>query len=364
MNLYNGSYGENVKKLQTALNKFGYGLDVDGGYGPKTEAAVRDYQTKYNLRIDGVVGNETWGSLANQTATAAPTPQTSASVLSGVSQETTDALGKLQQGYAPSEATSAAAEKLESINAAKPSDFTSKYDDELQALYEKIAGREKFSYDPGKDAAFQQYTDQYTRQGRAAMEDTMGKTAALSGGYASSYAQTAGQQTYQGYLQQLYDLLPQLQANAQSQYNREGEALTNQYDLLKDQDTADYSRWRDTVSDWENQSAQAYKEYAGAQSADADSYKLLLNYYADKAAAEQKAAPEGSRNNTGAAAKSSNSAALSSVAYGSLSGAMGNYLKSGSYDRAAALLRQYEGRMTDQQKQSAAVLFRKYGYQA
>ena len=42
-----GSNGDAVKELQTNLNTVGgYNLDVDGGFGKKTKAAVVDYQTK------------------------------------------------------------------------------------------------------------------------------------------------------------------------------------------------------------------------------------------------------------------------------------------------------------------------------
>ena len=41
-----GSQGEDVKTLQEMLNSSGYSLDVDGVFGSKTQAAVKDYQQK------------------------------------------------------------------------------------------------------------------------------------------------------------------------------------------------------------------------------------------------------------------------------------------------------------------------------
>ena len=49
-----------TKEIQTLLNKVGnYNLVVDGDYGAKTTAAVKDFQTKNNLEADGIVGNMT-----------------------------------------------------------------------------------------------------------------------------------------------------------------------------------------------------------------------------------------------------------------------------------------------------------------
>lgn len=53
-----GSKGDTVKKLQKALN-----LTVDGDFGPKTDKAVREFQTKNKLTVDGIVGNNTWKAL-------------------------------------------------------------------------------------------------------------------------------------------------------------------------------------------------------------------------------------------------------------------------------------------------------------
>ncbi len=58
-----GATGEVVKALQTLLNVAGASLVVDGGFGPKTAAAVMSFQRKAGLDPDGVVGPRTWGAL-------------------------------------------------------------------------------------------------------------------------------------------------------------------------------------------------------------------------------------------------------------------------------------------------------------
>lgn len=73
--LYWGSRGDDVKKVQTRLSNWGY-YDgaVDGIYGPKTFNAVKSFQTKNGLTVDGTVGRQTWGALGYPVAEA-PAPQ-------------------------------------------------------------------------------------------------------------------------------------------------------------------------------------------------------------------------------------------------------------------------------------------------
>lgn len=64
----NGSKGAEVTTLQLALNKTaGYSLNPDGIFGPKTEAAVRDFQKSKGLSVDGIVGPKTWSALGYET---------------------------------------------------------------------------------------------------------------------------------------------------------------------------------------------------------------------------------------------------------------------------------------------------------
>ena len=58
-NLRRGSSGQQVKYLQKFLNWWGYKLDVDGGFGPLTESAVRKFQADTGIDCDGVVGPQT-----------------------------------------------------------------------------------------------------------------------------------------------------------------------------------------------------------------------------------------------------------------------------------------------------------------
>lgn len=54
-----GSSGNNVKWLQWELNQSGASLIVDGKFQEKTLAAVKDFQTRSNIKVDGIVGKQT-----------------------------------------------------------------------------------------------------------------------------------------------------------------------------------------------------------------------------------------------------------------------------------------------------------------
>lgn len=61
-----GHLRNDVKVLQRALNAEGsYSLSVDGYFGYQTYTTVRRWQSRSNLKVDGIVGPETWGSLCD-----------------------------------------------------------------------------------------------------------------------------------------------------------------------------------------------------------------------------------------------------------------------------------------------------------
>lgn len=63
-NLRHGSKGQTVLQLQRALNANGAKLFADGDFGDETEKAVRAYQLKVGLVVDGVAGPKTLAALA------------------------------------------------------------------------------------------------------------------------------------------------------------------------------------------------------------------------------------------------------------------------------------------------------------
>ena len=124
-------------------------------------------------------------------------------------------------------------------------DFSYANQGAYDSVLDKILNREDFSYDLNGDALYQQYKDKYIQQGKMAMMDTMGQASALTGGYGSSYATTAGNQAYQSHLQNLNDIVPELYQMAYDRYNQEGQDLMNQYGVLSNDRSTAYGEWSD-----------------------------------------------------------------------------------------------------------------------
>ena len=240
-----GSKGSEVTELQKLLNQNGYSLDEDGNFGPKTQAAVKDYQQKNNLSVDGIVGTNTWGALT-KASTGATTTQPAATT-----QTTAANNSGFQYGdYQESDVVKQAQALLQQQMTNKSGDYTSSWQSQLNDILQQINNRKEFSYDLNADALYQQYKDQYMLQGQKAMMDTMGQAAAMTGGYGNSYAQSVGQQAYQGYMQQLNDKVPELYQLALSKYQMEGDDMKDRAALIAQMENQDYGRYRDQVSDY------------------------------------------------------------------------------------------------------------------
>lgn len=207
----------------------------------------------------------------------------------GVSGYTQNRLNGLEGGYTPGSAVQQAQAYLNQVQSRRPGSYESQWDGELTELYNRIANRKPFSYDIGTDPVYQQYREQYQRQGRLAMQDTMGQAAALTGGYGSTYGEQVGQQAYNAYLQNLNDVVPDLYNAAYNRYRDEGTELYNQYGLLSDRENQAYSRYRDTVNDYYSDLSDARSAYDSAYSRDYNQWSDQLSYWSQKAANENSA---------------------------------------------------------------------------
>ena len=252
-NLSYGSSGDEVKKLQQALINAGYDVGstgADGKFGANTQAAVKKYQQDNGLSVDGIAGNNTLGKLystaSTNTTTGTNTTQTQTQA------PAVPDYSKYSYDSASDAAYQQALAALQQASQSTPT-YAGTYDSQLNELYEQIVNRDKFKYDLNSDMLYQQYKDQYVNLGQMAMKDSMGQTAALTGGYGSSYGQSVGQQQYDAYLQQLNDVVPELYGMALDQYNAEGDDMLQQYGMLGDLADDEYGKYQDSLTEyWRN----------------------------------------------------------------------------------------------------------------
>lgn len=297
----------------------------------------------------------------------------------GYSSYTSNKLGTLEGGYSPSSAVSAAKAYLQQVQSSKPGAYQSRWDEELTSLYDQITNRKPFQYDLGEDALYQQYKEQYQRLGRQAMQDTMGQAASLTGGYGSTYAEQVGQQAYNAYLQSLNDIVPDLYDRAYSRYQDEGQELYNRYGLVESRENMDYSKYRDTVSDYYNDLSDARSAYNSERSFDYQQYSDQLNYWANKAAQEQEAylaqlaAASGSSGSSGSGSSSSGSSSsglvpitqygnyesntsMGAASYKGVRQTITTLLAQGDYDRVYSVAEQAQPQMSKSQWEDIAKL--------
>ena len=142
-------------------------------------------------------------------------------------------------------------------------EYESKYDPQIDALLNEILNREDFSYDALNDPLYQQYAAMYQREGDRAMKETMAEAAAGAGGM-NTYAITAAMQANNYYNSQLNDKIPQLYQIAYEMYLNDKESKVQDLGILQNMDATQYSRYRDTISDYYNDKNFAYGAYQDA----------------------------------------------------------------------------------------------------
>ena len=180
---------------------------------------------------------------------------------------------KEKKEYTPSAEAEQARQNALSHDSRQPGEYVSKWQQQLDAAMEKILNREKFSYDLNGDALYRQYKDQAVKNGRLSMLDTLGASAALTGGYGSSYAQTAAQQSYQRSMDGLADQAAALYDRAREDYDREGEANQAQYDLLRQRESGSRSAYDKDLSAWEAENQRLWQRYDSLRDRDYKSYR-------------------------------------------------------------------------------------------
>lgn len=89
----------------------------------------------------------------------------------------------------------------------------------------------QFEYNLEDDPLWQQYLASAKRNGQRAMDDTMAKVAAQTGGIAGSYAVSAGAGAYNDYMQEANEVIPYLEQLAYQKYQNELNRDLNLYEM-------------------------------------------------------------------------------------------------------------------------------------
>lgn len=208
--------------------------------------------------------------------------------LAGVSENTAQKLAMYQAGYQQGENVTNAYNEYNQLKQNAPQAYVSPYQTQLDDLYAKITNRGPFKYSLNGDMLYQNAKEQYQQLGKQAMVDTIGQATQLTGGYGNSYAQNAGNQMYQQWLTKLNDKIPEFYDLAMRRYAMEGDELNNQYGLLRDRENEAYGRYRDTVSDYNQNLQMAYNVYNNERDDDYGKYRDALDYWMNQAGAENK----------------------------------------------------------------------------
>lgn len=139
--------------------------------------------------------------------------------------------------------------------------YVNKYQDLIDELSGRILKQDPFSYDAQSDPLYQQYRESYTRGGQRAMQDALGQLAARTGGLASSYAGSAAQQTYDGYMSALAGKIPELQQLAYEMYQDEGNRQRLNLQMISALEQGDYARYQDLLSQYNTDRSFSYGQY-------------------------------------------------------------------------------------------------------
>lgn len=166
--------------------------------------------------------------------------------------------------------------------------------DKYNAAIDKYLNREEFVYDVDNDPLFQQALASAMNSGKTAMQDTIGQASALTGGYGSTYATSAGNQAYNSFIEDAYNNLPQYYQMALSAYEAEGQDLYNQVAMLGNADATEYGKMMDAYNITADHRNQLYNEaYTTFRDSKTDAYNaanLQLGIYGTQLDAAYKGA--------------------------------------------------------------------------
>ena len=152
------------------------------------------------------------------------------------------------------------------ILGAQPGAYQSAYQPQIGQTMNNLIQQRPYQYDVNTDALYQNIKDNYIRQGRQAMMDTQGMSAALTGGYGNSYGVQAGQQAYQNSLGNMSAQIPELYNLAYQRYLGNENSQRQNLAALQGLDESEYQRYQYDTQQYDSKLADAYQKYKSATS--------------------------------------------------------------------------------------------------
>lgn len=191
-------------------------------------------------------------------------------------------LSRMPDDYMESDEVEGRREQLRKVEENRPDPFKSKYQDQISNLLDGIYNQKKFSYtgkDLQNDDIYKMYAQRYSDSARRAMQDTMANAQAQSGGYGSSYAAQVAQQAYDNQMNGLNDKALDFRDRAYQMYRDDQANEYNKLQAFQGQDNTDYGRYRDTVTDWQNDRNYFLNALNGERAHDLNVYNANTSNY-------------------------------------------------------------------------------------
>ncbi|MDD6265921.1 MAG: hypothetical protein PUB34_06465 [Clostridia bacterium] len=148
--------------------------------------------------------------------------------------------------------------KLNEAEAQKPQSYNSSDKQAADRIARSLLSN-KFSYDAQSDLGYSSAKKIYTENAKNAMNDTLGRASALSGGYANSWAVGSAQREYERVMSEFEDIIPELYSAA---YGRYRDGIDDKFRLLdsyRESDKENYQRFRDEIKTWQDARNYYYK---------------------------------------------------------------------------------------------------------
>lgn len=263
------------------------GQGQDSSYESRKQIAesigIKNYTglTEQNQSLLKALQTKQSQNSGNNVSLGAKNSQSSANAYTGSAKGGTNNAGIIGQSTwdainTPFTASSAYTEAMKYTNGLleQLSSGRTSYTDQIDSLMSEIISKDKFEYDADSDALFQQALASAMFSGKTAMQDTIGQASALTGGYGSTYATTAGNHAYNAYIQDAYASIPDYYQLALEAYQMEGQEMYDQLAMLSNADATEYGRLYDS---WNANFANAQNMYNQEYGAWQDSVSNALN---------------------------------------------------------------------------------------